>query len=232
MRKLGWPTVGLFYAFMVARNYAKSTGTNLVCNNWPLCHVNLSAGSATVLFLFSVLIFSGLIGFAAVLTWGNPTLPNTPPKVKRLAWGALIGLTLQYALGSQVRESGAGLACPNFPNCLDGFLPAPFTHMSGVVFMHRWWGILLLGHFFVLALNAARTAPELARPTRRVFALSVAQVFLGVGAVLSGLNADSRAFHAAAGYAIWGILVYVVIRSGGAQWLWTPFSRFQKIPTS
>jgi heme A synthase len=171
-----------------------------------------------------LLVFSLLIAFASVSTWGNPVLENSPPKIKRLALAGLIGLVLQMALGSEVRQSAAGMACPGFPNCLETFFPIPFTYETAMAFTHRWWGFLLLGVFFQLAFAAAKTSPALAGPARRAFALSVAQVFLGIGTVLSGLNAHSRVLHAAVGYALWGTVFFIVIRAGGVRWFWKPFS--------
>ncbi|MEO5968635.1 MAG: COX15/CtaA family protein [Bdellovibrionia bacterium] len=229
MRILGWPMVGLFYYFMVRRNLLNSTGS--ACANWPFCSSMLTPEINTLLFMASILIFSTLIAFACAITWTNPIVENAPAKIKRLALAGLGGLLIQFALGSEVRQLNAGAACPNFPACLDSFFPIPFTYATAIAFAHRWWGFLLLGHFFHLALAAARTSPPLAGPTRRVFALSVAQVFLGIGTVLSGLNAHSRIFHAAVGYALWGTLFFVVIRAGGVRWLWAPFKTIARNPS-
>ena len=79
----------------------------------------------------------------------------------------------------------------------------------------------MLGLFFHLALVTSRFNPSLARPARRVFSLAVGQVFLGIGTVLSGLNTESRAIHAAVGYAIWGVVFYLAVRSGAVRWLWS-----------
>jgi heme A synthase len=232
MKFLGWPSVGLIYGLMLSRSFANSYGSGWLCPRWPLCDPSVTPFEGTWVFLGYLLVFSLLIGLACTTTWGNPVAAQTSPKVRRLAFGGLIGVFVQMILGSSLKESGAGLSCPSFPGCGDHFLPDTWTHAIGIAFLHRWWGILLLGHLFALALNAARSAPELALPTRRVFALSVAQVFFGIGVVLSGLSSNSRVFHAAAGYAIWGLLTFVVIRSGGAQWLWTPFAKLLKTQSS
>jgi heme A synthase len=223
MRIFGWATVGLFYFLMVWRTFLSSTGSPTTCASWPICNATVTPGMITFFFLVSIFIFSGLIALACIVTWGNPVVENAPPKIKRLALAGLFALLVQFTLGSQIRGLNAGAACPNFPACLDSFLPLPFTYETAIAFTHRWWGFFLLGHFFHLALAAARTSPALAGPTRRIFALSVAQVFLGIGTVLSGMNAHSRILHSAIGYALWGILFFTTLRAGGVRWLWTPF---------
>lgn len=226
MRILGWLTVGLFYIFMVWRNLSLTSGASTLFSDTFF----LNTSFHTYFLMILLLVFSGLISLACVLTWDNPVVENAPGKIKRLAFAGIIALLVQFFLGSQMKQLGGGLACPNFPNCLETFLPSPFTYETAIAFTHRWWGFLLLGHFFHLALAAARTAPALAGPARRVFALSVAQVLLGIGTVLSGLNAHSRILHAAVGYALWGILFFILIRAGGARWLWTPIARAIRKP--
>ena len=163
---------------------------------------------------------------ACAMTWENPVVSGPEeftrlPKIQRLVMAALIGLLIQFCLGALIRHTHSGLACPNFPNCLDGFFPIPLTFETVIAFTHRWWGILMLGLFFHLALVTSRFNPSLARPARRVFSLAVGQVFLGIGTVLSGLNTESRAIHAAVGYAIWGVVFYLAVRSGAVRWLWS-----------
>lgn len=190
--------------------------------------LGLSVAVSTVHLVVATLVFSGLITVASVITWGNPTVKNPSSIVRRLALWGLGGLMVQLIFGAMVRHGHAGLACPSFPHCMESFLPLPFTFETGIAFFHRWWGVGLLAIFFRLSWVAAKTCPELAHPTRRVFALSLAQVFLGIGTVMSGLQTHSRATHAAVGYLIWGLLFYVVLRSGGVRWLWARRSSTQE----
>ena len=53
-----------------------------------------------------------------------------------------------------------------------------------------------------------------------IVALAAYQVFLGINTVLSGLATDTRAQHAAIGYALWAAIFYFSIRSGGFRFLW------------
>lgn len=184
MRRIGWFTVGFFYFFVVKQNFLAITESPLAATQCMICGSALTPQMNFTLFILSGLIFSALIALSCVLTWGYPSSQNSSDqnssnKIRKLALAGLGGLLIQVLLGSLVRQTHAGNACPNFPFCVDGFLPYPLTTESILAFGHRWWGILLLGHFFHLALTAARHSPDMAQPTRRVFALSVAQVFFG-----------------------------------------------------
>ena len=99
-----------------------------------------------------------------------------------------------------MRHAGAGLACPDFPLCSGSLLPHHWE--SGVHWIHRWLGVVLLGLFVHLALAARRTA--LARPAASAAVLAVLQVALGIVTVLGGLAVPIRAAHAVVAYALWG----------------------------
>jgi heme A synthase len=208
MQIFGWLTVGMTYILVVAGNLAGSSTAGL----------GLSSDMNTLLSLLGTALFSGLILMMCVATWDNPVVKKPDPKVRRLAMAGLHGMILQVILGAWVTHTHAGLACPSFPLCLNNFFPIPFTAETSLTFLHRWWGVLMLGLFFHLAITTAKKIPELARPALQVLGLSIAQVFLGIGTVMTGLDFGSRALHAAVGYAIWGILFYLAIRVGAVRW--------------
>ncbi len=152
----------------------------------------------------ALLILAGLIVLARGLP---PVRPGgDDDRLRRLARAGLIALLVQLALGGYVRHSGAGLACPDFPLCSGDFLPTQW--LAGVHWVHRWLGVLLLGLFVHLAV-AGRTAA-----TRLVGALALLQVALGVAAVLLQLTPVVRAAHAAVGYSLWAVLVWVSVEAG------------------
>lgn len=194
-------------------------GTQIVLGGTTVL-LGLSVAVSTIHLIIATLVFSGLITVACCLTWGTPIIAKPSHKLRRLAVTGLAAMLIQLALGALVRHGHAGLACPRFPSCLDGFLPIPLTFETAVAFTHRWWGIVMLGLFFHLLRTAAKESKPLARAAGRLTGLSVAQVVLGIGTVMSGLNTHSRATHAAVGYAIWGLLFYVALRSGAFRWLW------------
>ncbi len=142
---------------------------------------------------------------------GSPSAaPRQATALARLARVGLPVLLGQVALGGYVRHSGAGLACPDFPLCSGDVLPGagpPLIH-----WVHRWLGVLLLGLFLHVAIASRRT--PLAGVGAALGAVAVLQVALGVAAVLMRLPVPVRAAHAAGGYALWGLLVWLALRSG------------------
>jgi heme A synthase len=183
-----------------------------------LLAVQIALGGITVLlklpYLIStahlvnaLLILGGLILLARRLQAGPPARAGTrDDRLRRLARVGLIVLLVQLALGGYVRHSGAGLACPDFPLCSGDLLPTQW--LAGVHWVHRWLGVLLLGLFIHVAVTG-RTAA-----TRLVAALAVLQVALGIATVLLQLTPVVRAAHAAVGYSIWAVLVWVSVEAG------------------
>ncbi len=208
MKQMGWIAVGLTYLLIVWCSTAD--------------HIDFTGsawGNATLL-IVATLAWSSLIKYAMVLTWPKTVLSNIDPKTRRLARVGLISLLVQFILGALVRYTHSGLSCPNFPNCLNGFLPDPWSFETSLSFLHRWLGVLMLGLFIHLSVRILRVAPKLAIAGGNILGLASAQVFLGIGLVLSGLNSHSRLSHAAVGYALWGVLFYIGLRSGGVKWDW------------
>jgi heme A synthase len=163
----------------------------------------------------ALLILAGLIVLARTLQEPAGGRPATgADRLRRLARVGLVVLLLQLALGGYVRHSGAGLACPDFPLCSGDVLPRQW--LAGVHWVHRWLGVLLLGLFVHLAV-AGRTLGA-----RLVAVLAVLQVALGIAAVLLQLPPAARAAHAAVGYALWAVLVWVSVEAGGWRMLAAP----------
>ena len=155
----------------------------------------------------ALLILGGLILLARGLQAGEPARAGSrDDRLRRLARGGLIVLLVQLALGGYVRHSGAGLACPDFPLCSGDLLPTQW--LAGVHWVHRWLGVLLLGLFIHVAVTGRTTA------TRLVAGLAVLQVALGIATVLLQLTPVVRAAHAAVGYSIWAVLVWVSVEAG------------------
>jgi len=155
----------------------------------------------------ALLILAGLIVLARGLRpSARARAGGGDGRLRRLARVGLIVLLVQLALGGYVRHSGAGLACPDFPLCSGDLLPTQW--LAGVHWLHRWLGVLLLGLFVHVAV-AGRSAA-----TRLVGALAVLQVALGIAAVLLQLTPVVRAAHAAVGYSLWAVLVWVSVEAG------------------
>jgi heme a synthase len=172
----------------------------------------------------SLLIFGGLLILAGTPPAPGPRpLPGegelgldpppgaaTSPRLRRLVGAGLAVLLVQMALGGYVRHSGAGLACPDFPLCAGSLLP---EHGLGVLhWVHRWLGVALLGLFVHVAMAARQTRLASAALTTAV--LAAIQVTLGILTVLLQLDPAVRAAHAAVGYALWGMLVWLGVGAG------------------
>ena len=183
-----------------------------------LLAVQIALGGITVLLKLPHLIstahlVNALLILAGLIVLARGLRPSAPARagggddrLRRLCRVGLIVLLVQLALGGYVRHSGAGLACPDFPLCSGDLLPTQW--LAGVHWVHRWLGVLLLGLFIHVAVAGRTTA------TRLVAALAVLQVALGIATVLLQLTPVVRAAHAAVGYSIWAVLVWVSVEAG------------------
>ncbi len=187
--------------------------------------LGLSISISTIHVLIANLVWAGLIALACHFHWNTPveTTALLQGKLKRLSVSALIGMLIQVAFGALTRHGHAGLACSSFPECSPGdFLPSSWIFETTVVFFHRWWGVLLLGVFIHLFITARKTIqPSLIRPALLMLILGVSQVFLGIITVFSGLDTTLRGLHAAFGYGLWGMLVFIAARAGAFDWLFS-----------
>jgi heme A synthase len=202
--------VGLVYVLMIWGNLLGST---------HLTTGTLSPLYYILILLCEICVFNACISFATFSSVSFQKTEVAEQQVRRLATAGLLGLFVQFCLGALVRGTQSGLACSRFPSCLDSFLPIPFTLETGLAFFHRWWGVLLLGVFIQLAIATAKKCPQLSGPARRALGLAVAQVFIGIGTIMSGLETGSRATHAAVSYALWGILFYLALRTSDMRWI-------------
>ena len=64
-----------------------------------------------------------------------PTL--SPPAYRRITLVALLLLAFIIVTGGAVRLTGSGLGCPDWPNCDEGRLVAPFEYHAMVEFVNR-----------------------------------------------------------------------------------------------
>jgi heme A synthase len=180
--------------------------------------LGLSPLVSTVHLLTALSVLAGLMTICAVPDAGrgaaesepsNSTVLSPEPQLARFATAGLAVLLTQLALGGYVRHSGAGLACPDFPLCSGDVFPGHW--LGWVHWVHRWLGVVLLGFFLHFARASRRTA--LAGAGVAVAGLAVAQVTLGILAVLLRLPTPVRATHAVVGYALWALLVWIAVRA-------------------
>jgi len=138
-----------------------------------------------------------------------PVFPATG--VPALFFGVTVLVFALAALGAYVRHSHAGLACPDWPTCLGGLLPAALTPHVLIHFSHRVLAALVF--LTVTALYAAAALdPRLARHrsmARSLFFLIAVQVGIGGLVVLTGLNFLSAAVHLAVALAMLSVLTHM-----------------------
>jgi heme A synthase len=182
-----------------------------------LLGVQILLGGITVLLRLPHLVSTAHLVNALLILAGLLVLVAEPaprqaaaPRLAHLLRAGLPLLLLQLALGGYVRHTGAGWACPDFPLCAGDLVPG---HWLGVVhWVHRWLGVALVP-FFVHVGLACRRSPW-AGTGAALALLGVAQPLLGVATVLLGLSPVTRAAHAALGYALWALAVWLAVRVG------------------
>jgi cytochrome c oxidase assembly protein subunit 15 len=108
--------------------------------------------------------------------------------------GAL--LVLQIALGGLVASTYTGLACPEWPTCMDGVWFPTFEGAVGLHLIHRVNGYALLAGLGMCAW-AARGEPSLGSVLALAFWIGLAQVAAGVANVLYALPVEITGLHSA-----------------------------------
>jgi len=187
--------------------------------------MELSVAVSTIHLVTAALVFGGLIMVAVRVSWEDQVIQGKSKSVRVLALLGLVGILIQLTIGAVVRHSHAGLACPFFPHCFNSFWPVPFSFQTSIAFLHRWWGMALVGLFIPLGLLASKRTPKLAPLAFGLLFLTALQIILGIATIMTRLETVTRAAHAALGYGLWGILFYLTIRSGNLRWMWESRSR-------
>jgi heme A synthase len=161
----------------------------------------------------ALLILAGLLLLVRQASPGPAPSGPVPASLGWLARAGMGALLLQLAIGGYVRHTGAGLACPDFPLCSGDILPGHWLAVAH--WTHRWLGVALLGLFVHSGLRGRGT--PLAGLTGAAAALAGLQVALGIATVLLRLSPPVRAAHAAVGYLLWALLVWIAIQAADAR---------------
>jgi len=121
--------------------------------------------------------------------------------LRTLVTASALILTLEIGLGGLVSSRYAGLACSEWPACLNGAFFPTFEGAVGLQLLHRLNAYLLVG---LLALTAwtARGVCGLERPTALALALVLVQAALGVANVLLRIPVEITALHTATAVAL------------------------------
>jgi heme A synthase len=130
-----------------------------------------------------------------------------------LALATTIVAYLEIVLGSTVRTTGAGEACPDWPTCHGRLIPA----LNGLViveYSHRLTASLVSILIVVLAVGAIwiwKPARYLQVLSLVALALLVAQVLLGGVTVLANLPPQAVTAHLATATALLGVLTAIAV---------------------
>jgi heme A synthase len=113
------------------------------------------------------------------------------------AWGVAVSvlLTAQIVLGGLVSSSFAGMACPEWPACINGEWFPAIGGLVSLHLLHRTNGYLVIAGLAALAVSARGT--RAAGPAAVAAALGVGQVAVGVANVLWGLPVEVTGLHSA-----------------------------------
>lgn len=133
-----------------------------------------------------------------------------------LAVAASIATLVLISVGSFVRVTGSGLACPQWPLC-DGDLIPPFQYHVLIEYSHRFLAVvvgLLVSALFILSLLATllrRSGQHLFLPASTAFILLIVQIILGYITVENDLPPEIVTLHLATAEAIFAILLIAAV---------------------
>lgn len=118
-------------------------------------------------------------------------------------------------IGAYVVGSDAGFACTGWPGCPEAQIPfADGQRLQHIHWLHRLTvlgGLLAVGFLGLVASDLRTPAPVLQRAVYGVLGLYGVQMLIGALNIWSDFSNAARVAHLAAGSAIWGLLVLIVI---------------------
>ncbi|MBF8290194.1 MAG: protoheme farnesyltransferase (Heme synthase) (HemeB farnesyltransferase) [Chloroflexi bacterium] len=139
-------------------------------------------------------------------------------RFQRLTAATVTTTFLLIAIGAVVRATGSGLSCPTWPGCFPGqFLPGlDADYHVWIEWIHRTVAVLI--GLLILAMLAAavrdhRDRPAIIRGSGLALALVIFQGWLGRETVRLGNSGESVTAHLASAMALFGLLIYLHLRS-------------------
>lgn len=139
-------------------------------------------------------------------------------RYQQLAGAAVVTTLLLVTIGVVVRATDSGLACPTWPGCFEGqFLPGlDAGYQVWLEWIHRTvavvLGLLVLG-LAAVAVARHRSEPAILWPSLAAVLLVGFQAWLGRETVRLGNSGESVTAHLVAAMALFGLLVFVFVRS-------------------
>jgi heme A synthase len=151
----------------------------------------------------------------AALRAGYPAAKPASAAAERGARAAvaLAGLTL--LLGGLTASRGAGFACQGFPLCSGRWWPPVENGLAVTQWAHRLAAYGLLLHLIGFAVGVTRRGepPPVPRLAWATLGVALLQLVVAIVMVSASLRAEWRALHAAAGTAVWGVVVWLAART-------------------
>ncbi|HKZ85102.1 MAG TPA: heme o synthase [Anaerolineae bacterium] len=141
-------------------------------------------------------------------------------RILALALASAISILVLTLLGATVVNTGASLACPDWPLCLSEIVPPLSDPLVVVHFTHRFAALATGIPVLLFAVEARRVraqAPRVSLGALILLGLFVAQIVVGGLTALWSLPLILRALHLAVAAAAWGVavaLAVVLARSG------------------
>lgn len=169
-----------------------------------LTTIHFMAALVIFLMVFYMMIFDGVV---------KPTVFSFRG-YSALFFVLLALVFLQAVLGAYVRHMNAGLACPDFPTCLNKWIPMNLYGKVLAHYSHRIFAYLIF--FSFAALYVSTSVDERLKNSRglalALFVLVLAQIGVGALVVLSQLHFMSAALHLAVALTMLSILTYMWTR--------------------
>ncbi len=134
-------------------------------------------------------------------------------RIYGLALAAAIAVYILILLGATVVNTGASLACADWPLCHEQLVPPLTDPLVTIHFTHRFAAlasVILVALLCVEAWRARRGAPGIWQLALLVFGLFLAQTLIGGVTVLLKMPTVLRAVHLALASLVWGAAVVLV----------------------
>lgn len=157
-------------------------------------------------------------------------LVGSDTRVRTLATWTAVFAYLQVLLGAAMRQTGAGLAIPDYPLAFGQVLPPAEMLASGTValsFLHRVTAVVtavLVAFTFARIWTKHSSSPELVRPAWVLLGTILLQVALGGIVTLTGPNVFVNTAHVAGGALAFAAALVVALMtwrpllSNGSAW--------------
>ena len=141
-----------------------------------------------MLFFMTLILFKEMQGHndrACTGTCPYGVAIDMPHRFHRFILFVTVTFYLQILWGAYVRHSGAGLVCPDFPLCQGQWMPNAF--LPQVHILHRMGALIVEMLILFLTFRAYTTQQTLEnrRRAKRAALLTLVQITLGIGSVLS-----------------------------------------------